>query len=61
MAFARTPAGLEYALVQDATGKTAGEIHTMGEADRYMTAMLRARYYREKHDTSNSGRQSNAR
>lgn len=45
--FARTDRALEYALVQDATGKTAGEIHQMGEGDRYATAVLRARYYRE--------------
>lgn len=32
----------------DATGKTAGEIHDMGDADRYMTALLRARFYREQ-------------
>ena len=24
----------------------------MGDADRYLTAMIRARYYREKNDTS---------
>ena len=32
----------------DATGKTAAEIHNMGRWDRYMTALLRARFYREK-------------
>lgn len=57
MGFARTQAGLEYALVQDATGMTAGEIHEMGDADRYMTALLRARYYREKHDDSGGAKQ----
>jgi len=41
----------------DATGKTAGEIHEMGEADRYMTALLRARFYRERNDSSGGGRQ----
>jgi len=43
---------LEYALVQDATGKTAAEIHEMPEADRYTTALLRARLYQERNDTS---------
>ena len=46
--FARSERGLEYALVMDATGKTAAEIHKMGRWDRYMTALLRARFYREK-------------
>lgn len=32
----------------DGTGKTVAEIAAMGEADRYATAMVRARYYREK-------------
>lgn len=32
----------------DGTGKTAGEIHDMSDSDRYLTAMLRARWYREK-------------
>jgi len=36
----------------DATGKTAGEIHDMGDADRYMTALLRARFYRERNPDS---------
>jgi hypothetical protein len=27
----------------------------MGDADRYLTAMIRARYYREKNDTSGTG------
>ena len=47
-AFARTAKALEWALVQDGTGKTATEIYEMGDADRYLTAMLRARFYREK-------------
>jgi hypothetical protein len=34
--------------VQDATGKTAAEIAAMADADRYLTALLRARFYREK-------------
>ena len=46
--FARSDRGLEYALVQDATGKSVKEIRDMGDADRYTTAMIRARYYREK-------------
>lgn len=52
MGFAQSPEGLEYALVQDATGATAGEIHEMSRWNRYLTAMLRARYYQEKTDTS---------
>jgi len=40
----------------DATGKTAAEIHDMGRWDRYMTAMLRARFYREKYKGANKGR-----
>ena len=32
----------------DATNKTAGEVHAMGRWDRYMTALLRARFYRER-------------
>jgi len=50
--FARSQAGLEYALIQDGTGKTAAEIHNMGRWDRYATAMIRARYYREKNKSS---------
>lgn len=46
--FSRSRTGLEYALVQDATGKTAREIHEMGRADRQVTALLRARFYRER-------------
>ena len=45
--------GLEFALVQDATGKTASEIYKMGDADRYLTAMIRARFYREKNKGAN--------
>ena len=48
MAFARTAKALEWALVQDGTGKTATEIYEMGDADRYLTAMLRARFYKER-------------
>ena len=47
-AFARTAKALEWALVQDGTGKTATEIYEMSDADRYLTAMLRARFYRER-------------
>lgn len=47
-AFARTDRGLEFALVQDGTNKTAAEIYEMADADRYLTAMIRARFYREK-------------
>ena len=32
----------------DGTGKTAAEIHNMGRWDRYLTALLRARFYRER-------------
>jgi hypothetical protein len=46
--FAKSDRGLEYALVQDATGKSIAEIYDMGEADRYATAMIRARFYRER-------------
>jgi hypothetical protein len=46
--FARSDRGLEYALVQDATGKSVGEIIDMADADRYATAMIRARFYRER-------------
>lgn len=46
--FARSERGLEYALVQDATGKTVAEIYAMPDADRYVTAMIRARFYRER-------------
>ena len=56
--FARTDKGLEYALVQDATGKTAGEIREMNDADRYTTAMIRARYYRERNKKQDNGPQS---
>jgi len=40
----------------DATGKTAAEIHDMGRWDRYMTAMLRARFYRERNKGAKKGR-----
>lgn len=45
MGFARSERGLEYALVQDATDKSVGEIRDMGDADRYATAMIRARFW----------------
>ena len=50
MGFARSKDALEYALVQDAPGgpTTVAEIHRMDRWDRYLTAMLRMRYYREK-------------
>jgi len=32
----------------DATGKTAAEVHRMHEWDRHLTALLRARFYRER-------------
>jgi hypothetical protein len=48
MGFARSEQGLEYALVQDATGKTVSEIYHMADSDRYATAMIRARFYRER-------------
>jgi hypothetical protein len=54
MGFARSSRGIEYALVQDAPGgpTTASEIHNMGRWDRYLTAMLRARWYREKNKSA---------
>ena len=48
--------GLEFALVQDATGKTASEIYEMGDADRYLTAMIRARFYRERNKKANQSK-----
>lgn len=44
--FVRSQTGLEYALVQDATGKTAAEAHRMSRYDRMVTAMLRARFWK---------------
>lgn len=44
-----------YALVQDATGKTAAEIHQMGKWDRHLTALLRGRFYEERN--GNGGEQ----
>jgi hypothetical protein len=32
----------------DATGKTVGEVYDMADADRYATALVRARFYRER-------------
>jgi len=46
----------QYALVQDATGKTAAEIHRMDRWDRYMTALIRRRMYKEKYKDSGGGR-----
>jgi len=46
--FARSKRGLQFALVQDGTGKTAKEIAEMGPWDRALTAMIRGRFYREK-------------
>lgn len=40
--------GLEFALVQDATGKDAKEIIEMGDKNRMLTALLRSRLYKEK-------------
>jgi hypothetical protein len=59
--FARTQKGLEYALVQDATGKTAGEIHDMARSDRYMTALLRARWYRERNSQAKKAQRKGGR
>jgi hypothetical protein len=39
--------------VQDATGKTVAEIYGMADADRYVTAMIRARFYRERSGDDN--------
>jgi len=42
--------------VQDATGKTAREIHGMGALDRELTALVRARFYKERApDDANGG------
>jgi len=57
--FARSDRGLEFALVQDATGKTAGEIHDMADADRYLTALIRARWYREKKQSAERAQRQN--
>jgi len=50
--FAKSPEGLEYALVMDGTGKTAAEVHEMDRWDQRLTALLRARFYRERTDDS---------
>jgi len=42
--------GFEYALVQDGTGKTAKEITQMDDLNRSMTALVRARFYKERND-----------
>ena len=42
----RSKRGLEYALVQDATGKTAREIHEMGNLDRELSALTRVRFWK---------------
>ena len=47
--FVKTNKGLAWALVNDATNKTASEIQEMGEMDRYLTASLRAEFYRQKY------------
>ena len=43
--------------MQDATGKTAREIHEMGAMDRELTALVRARYYKERGDAAESAQQ----
>ena len=48
MGFAKSRRGLEYALVQDGTNKTAAEIAEMSPSDRMLTALVRARWYQEK-------------
>lgn len=48
--------GGEFALVQDATGKTAREILRMNADDRMLTALLRARYYKEKQKGAKKGK-----
>jgi len=40
--------GLEWALIQDGTGKTALEILEMNAWDRQLTALIRSRFYQEK-------------
>lgn len=55
--FANSQTGLEYALVQDATGMVASEIHDMGRWDRYVTALLRNRFYREKGKAAKNAQQ----
>jgi len=39
---------LQYALIQDGTGKTFREIYGMDRWDQYLTALVRARWYQEK-------------
>ena len=46
--FARTNQGIQYALVMQATGKSAAEVHNMNEWDRHLTALLQARFYKER-------------
>lgn len=55
MGFAKSSLGLEYALVQDATGKTAAEIHEMSRSNRLVTAMLRRRFLSEKAPDTSGG------
>jgi hypothetical protein len=44
--FAKSDRGLEYALVQDATGESVGAIHEMSPTDRRVTALVRARFWK---------------
>lgn len=50
---------MEFALVQDATGKDAKAIAEMGRWNRMLTALVRARWYREKNKQANKAQQSN--
>jgi len=40
--------GLQFALVQDGTGKDAKEILDMSRTNRMLTAYIRSRFYKEK-------------
>jgi len=44
--------------VQDGTGKTALEIMNMAAWDRQLTALIRARYYKEKNREAEQAQQN---
>lgn len=47
LGFAKSERGLEFALVVQATHKTAAEVYQMSKWDRHLTALLQARYLKE--------------
>lgn len=53
-----SPKGLEFALVQDGTGKDAKEILDMSEKNRRLTALIRQRYYKEKSKATERAQQN---